>query len=118
MMKMQHFLLSAASRTLSLKAMYQIGEDKAYQTFCQLRWDNGEATCPRCGCCDTYGITTRRKFKCKGCNYQFSVTSGTIFASRKMSFTDLLTASITAKLMPRWKAARTKLSHILAACAG
>jgi transposase-like protein len=89
---MQHFLLSAASRTLSLKSIYQMGEDKAYQTFCEMRWDAGQATCPRCGCCDTYGITTRRKFKCKGCSYQFSVTSGTIFASRKMSFTDLLAA--------------------------
>jgi transposase-like protein len=37
-------------------------------------------------------IPTRRKFKCTGCYHQFSVTSGTIFASRKMSFTDLLAA--------------------------
>lgn len=89
---MQHFLLSAASRTLSLKGIYQMGEAKAYETFCQMRWEEGQATCPRCGCLDTYHISTRRKFKCKGCNYQFSVTSGTIFASRKMSFTDLLAA--------------------------
>ena len=41
---------------------------------------------------DAYSITTRRKFKCAGCYHQFSVTSGTIFASRKMSFTDLLAA--------------------------
>jgi transposase-like protein len=34
----------------------------------------------------------RRKFKCKGCGYQFSVTRGTIFASRKMAFVDLLAA--------------------------
>ncbi|MDP1700429.1 MAG: IS1595 family transposase [Aestuariivirga sp.] len=88
----QHFLLSAASRTLSLKGIYQMGEAKAYETFCQMRWEGGQATCPRCGCLDTYHISTRRKFKCKGCSYQFSVTSGTIFASRKMSFTDLLAA--------------------------
>ena len=29
----QHFLLSAASRTLSLKAIYKAGEDAAYETF-------------------------------------------------------------------------------------
>ena len=90
----QHFLLSAASRTLSLRSIYQKGEEAAYRTFCEMRWPetNGEAVCPRCGCCETYGITTRRKFKCKGCGHQFSVTSGTIFASRKMAFVDLLAA--------------------------
>jgi len=90
----QHFLLSAGARTLSLKAIYQAGEDKAYRTFCTLRWSltNGDPVCPRCGCLDAYAITTRRKFKCKACWHQFSVTSGTIFASRKMAFTDLLAA--------------------------
>ncbi len=48
--------------------------------------------CPRCDCAATYAIATRRKFKCKACGHQFSVTSGTIFASRKMSFMDLLAA--------------------------
>ena len=90
----QHFLLSAAARTLSLRAIYKAGEDAAYETFCKMRWPetNGEAVCPKCGSCETYSITTRRKFKCKGCGHQFSVTSGTIFASRKMAFVDLLAA--------------------------
>lgn len=90
----QHFLLSAASRTLSLRSIYKGGEAKAYETFCQMRWPetNGEAVCPRCGHDETYSITTRRKFKCKSCHHQFSVTSGTIFASRKMDFVDLLAA--------------------------
>ena len=59
-----------------------------------MRWPetDGEAICPRCGCCEAYNITTRRKFKCKACYHQFSVTSGTIFASRKMDFVDLLAA--------------------------
>ncbi len=90
----QHFLLSAASRTLSLRAIYKAGEEAAYQTFCEMRWPetNGEAVCPRCSHDETYKITTRRKFKCKACAHQFSVTSGTIFASRKMDFVDLLAA--------------------------
>jgi transposase-like protein len=90
----QHFLLSAASRTLSLRAIYKGGEDAAYETFCKMRWPetDGEAVCPRCGHDETYKITTRRKFKCKSCGHQFSVTSGTIFASRKMDFVDLLAA--------------------------
>ena len=90
----QHFLLSASARTLSLKEIYAAGEDAAYATFRKIRWaeTDGEAVCPRCGCCDAYTIATRRKFKCKGCGHQFSVTSGTIFASRKLSFVDLLAA--------------------------
>lgn len=90
----QHFLLSAQSRTLSLKDIYKGGEDKAYETFCRIRWaeTHGEAVCPRCGHNEAYKITTRRKFKCKACHHQFSVTSGTIFHSRKLDFTDLLAA--------------------------
>lgn len=90
----QHFLLSAASKTLKLKDIYKAGEDAAYRKFCEIRWPEteGDAICPRCGCIETYDISTRRKFKCKACHHQFSVTSGTIFASRKMEFVDLLAA--------------------------
>jgi transposase-like protein len=90
----QHFLLSAAARTLSLKQVFSMGEDRAYETFKLMRWPetDGEAVCPRCGCVETYDIATRRRFKCVACYHQFSVTSGTIFASRKLSFTDLLAA--------------------------
>ena len=92
----QHFLLSAAARTLSLRSVYQGGEDKAYETFCRMRWaeTEGKPICPRCGGLDAYTISTRRKFKCKMCGHQFSVTSGTIFASRKMPFVVLLAAIV------------------------
>lgn len=90
----QHFLLSAKARTLSLKAVFRMGEEAAYDAFCEMRWPEteGAAVCPRCGCCESYVISSRRKFKCVACYHQFSVTSGTIFASRKLSFTDLLAA--------------------------
>lgn len=93
---MQHFLLSAAARTLSLKQVFRMSETEAYETFCQLRWpeNDGEAVCPKCGCTETYNITSRRRFKCVACYHQFSVTSGTIFASRKLSFVDLLAAIV------------------------
>lgn len=69
-----------------------MGEAAAYNTFRKIRWSetDGEAVCPQCGCTETYDITTRRKFKCKTCHHQFSVTSGTIFHSRKLDFVDLL----------------------------
>lgn len=90
----QHFLLSAAARTLNLKTIYKDGEAAAYETFKRLRWPEtqGEPICPDCGCVEIYEITTRRRFKCAACYKQFSVTSGTIFASRKLAFVDLLAA--------------------------
>lgn len=90
----QHFLLSAAARTLSLRAIFSEGEDAAYRRFRRLRWPetDGAPICPACGCLDVYDLTTRRRFKCAACHRQFSVTSGTIFASRKLSFVDLLGA--------------------------
>jgi transposase-like protein len=96
-MAMQHFLLSAKARTLSLRQVFRMSDDEAYDTFCQLRWPetDGEAVCPKCSCAETYNITTRRRFKCVACHHQFSVTSGTIFASRKLSFVDLLGAIAT-----------------------
>lgn len=89
-----HFLLSAAARTLSLKAIYKGGEDAAYQTFKRLRWPetDGEPVCPGCGCLDHYDISTRRRFKCAGCGKQSSVTSGAILASHKLAFSDLCAA--------------------------
>jgi transposase-like protein len=90
----QHFLLSAQARTLSLKEVYQAGEDAAYITFCKLRWPDtdGSPRCPRCNGAKAYDLSTRRRFKCAACHHQFSVTSGTIFACRKLSFVDLLAA--------------------------
>ena len=88
----QHFLLSAKSRDLSLKKIYKMGESAAYDLFRAIRWPEteGGAVCPKCGCCESYDISTRRKFKCKGCHHQYSVTSGTILHSRKLDFVDLL----------------------------
>lgn len=86
--------LKASARTLSLKDCYAMGEDGAYALFRKLRWPetDGAPVCPKCGHGEAYEITTRRKFKCKACHAQFSVTSGTIFASRKLPFTDMLAA--------------------------
>lgn len=90
----QHFLLSAAARTLKLRDIYRMPDEAAFEAFKAIRFaeNGGEAFCPACGCVETYAITTRRKWKCAGCHKQFSVTSGTIFASRKMAFVDLLAA--------------------------
>jgi transposase-like protein len=70
-------------------------DEEAHKTFVTIRWsDNGgQPYCPKCGCVAVYARTGRPLWKCKGCTHEFSVTSGTIFASRKMPIRDLLLAA-------------------------
>ena len=90
----QHFLLSTKARTLSLANVLRLSDDEAWESFKAIRWaeNNGEAFCPKCGCTACYFFKTRRVWKCKGCNAEFSATSGTIFASRKLAVRDILAA--------------------------
>jgi transposase-like protein len=90
----QHFLLSSAARSLSLAKVARMSEEEARDAFRLIRWSatNGEPVCPRCQCAAVYAYETRPLFKCKACSHQFSVTSGTIFASRKLPVRDYLMA--------------------------
>lgn len=90
----QHFLLSKSARSLSLAQVARMSDEEARQTFQAIRWsDNaGQPYCQRCGCVAVYSYASRPIFKCKGCNHQFSVTSGTIFASHKLPIRDYLLA--------------------------
>ncbi len=71
-----------------------MSDEEAHDAFRVIRWcdTGGEPVCPRCSCKAVYGFKTRKLWKCKACNHQFSVTSGTIFASRKLSIRDYLLA--------------------------
>jgi len=90
----QHFLLSAAARTLSLVRVARMADEEARATFRMIRWadTNGEPVCPACGCLACYELRVRPLFKCQGCGKQFSVTSGTIFHGRKLPVRDYLLA--------------------------
>ncbi len=90
----QHFLLSAKARTLSLASIYRAGEEKAYETFRNLRWQetNGEAVCPRCGGPKPTRFRRGASSSARPAITNSRVTSGTIFAVRKMAFVDLLAA--------------------------
>jgi len=90
----QHFLLSPASKTLSLKKVMRMSEVEARAAFRNIRWaeTDGQPVCPKCGCEESYDLATRQVYKCKACYKQVSITSGTIFASRKMEVRDILAA--------------------------
>ena len=90
----QHFLLSAAARSLSLRTVARMTDEEAHAAFVAIRWSDNEGKpyCPKCGCVALYARQARPLWKCKGCAHEFSVTSGTIFASRKMAIRDILLA--------------------------
>jgi transposase-like protein len=90
----QHFLLSAKARTLSLASVARMSEEEAREAFKAIRWSDNEGKpyCPKCGCADVWACRNRPLWQCKGCDHQFSVTSGTIFANRKLAIRDILLA--------------------------
>ena len=90
----QHFLLSPAARTLSMTKVLRMTDRQAETAFRSIRWSetNGEPVCPRCSGTDHYNLKSRPVWKCKACAKQFSLTSGTIFHSRKLTLRDILGA--------------------------
>lgn len=71
-------------------------EDDARAAYRAVRFaDNGgEPFCPDpdCRSLAVYEFKSRPIFKCKACGKQFSLTSGTLFAGRKLYFQDILLA--------------------------
>jgi len=85
----QHFLLSAAARSLNLATVMRMSDDEVEAVFKRLRWQstNGEPVCPHCGGVEPYEYqrpSGSPLFRCKACRKDFSITSGTLFASRKL----------------------------------
>src|SRR5829696_7011913 len=67
-------------RTLQEAIVHFSDLDMATEYVAKLRWPDGPV-CPRCGTLDEkhYYLKTRRLWKCRACNKQFSVKVGTIF---------------------------------------
>jgi transposase-like protein len=85
----QHFLLSRAAKTLSLASVFTMKDAEAETAFRAIRWaeTNGEPVCPFCGSLDAYDCRRLKgapRFRCRGCKKDFSITSGTLFASHKL----------------------------------
>lgn len=59
--------------------MNKFGDEQKCRAYLEgLRWPNG-VTCPRCKHEKVYRIVDRPQFVCASCEYQFSVTTGTLF---------------------------------------
>jgi transposase-like protein len=85
----QHFLLSRRAKTLSLASVFRMSDEEAETTFRQVRWSDtqGEPVCPYCGSLTVYDCRRPNgapRYRCKDCGKDFSITSGTLFASHKL----------------------------------
>ncbi|HTE21147.1 MAG TPA: transposase [Armatimonadota bacterium] len=91
----QHFLLTAAARTVSLKQILRMEEAEAWTLFCTIRWPetDGAPVCPRCGCPTCWAWPRPNgapRFRCSACRRDFSPTSGTLFAFHKLEIRGLM----------------------------
>src|SRR5258707_5751280 len=85
----QHFLLSSRAKTLTLASVARMSDEEAEDAFRKIRWasNNGNPFCPKCGCTIVYDCRRANgtaRWRCKACRHSFSITSGTLFHSRKM----------------------------------
>ena len=85
----QHFLLSRNAKTLSLATVFRMSDAEAETAFRKVRWSetDGEPVCPKCGALEAYAFRRAGaplRFECCACRKEFSITSGTLFASHKL----------------------------------
>jgi len=97
--KGQHFLLTAAARTLSLGTVLRLSDRAAEALFAAIRWPNtqGKPVCPHCECPTCYECrrpSGAPRWRCKGCRKDFSLTSGTLFAFHKLPLQVYLAAIV------------------------
>jgi transposase-like protein len=88
-----HFLNTPAARSLSIAQVLRLSDEDAFDVFKRLRFseNGGEPFCPHCGVAKVYTLAeTPPRWKCAGCRKKFSVTSGTLFHSRKLAIRDYL----------------------------
>src|ERR1700709_1084961 len=93
----QHFLLSAAARSLSLAKVMRVSDTGVENVFLRLRWPDtdGKPVCPDCGCPTCYvcrRVGGRPRWRCTACRHDFSLTSGTLFAWHKLPLRSYLLA--------------------------
>jgi transposase-like protein len=93
----QHFLLSKEAKTLSLATVFRMSDADAEMTFRKLRWNEteGAPVCPSCGGLNAYECRRPNgalRFRCRACQRDFTITSGTLFASHKLPLRGYLAA--------------------------
>lgn len=81
-----------ALTTLVDAVRYFSDPDNCLKFFIPIRWPNG-ITCPHCAGKDHAFIASRRIWRCKGCNKQFSVKIGTVMEDSPLGLDKWLTGT-------------------------
>lgn len=86
------FSQTKAYRQFNTKYFMGLTEEQARELFTKLRWGSTTVMpCTSCGTVDKHYVRkSRNQWRCKHCFTDFSVTTGTPFLNRKMSFKDIL----------------------------
>lgn len=84
--------MSREAVSLSLLDVLRWSETECLEWLINARWGGRDTiACPHCGTtCRHYWRPRERRWKCAGCDSAFSVTSGTVFANRKLPLRDLI----------------------------
>jgi transposase-like protein len=92
----QHFLLSRTAKSLTLAQVFRMTDAEAEAMFRRIRWpDAGDPVCSHCGSLTVYECrrpSGAPRWRCKDCGKDFSITSGTLFASHKLPLRGYLAA--------------------------
>lgn len=84
---------------LSIATVLRMSDEEAEKVFAGIRWaeTSGKAICPKCECPTCYECRRPNgalRFRCKACRKDFSLTSGTLFASHKLPLRMYLAAIV------------------------
>ena len=93
----QHFLLTRPAKSLTLAQVFRLTDAQAETEFRVVRWPatDGAPVCPECGGLNAYECRRPNgalRFRCRECRRDFSLTSGTLFASHKLPLRSYLAA--------------------------
>lgn len=99
----QPFCQSARYRAVNLYEISALSEDEAFEMLVEFRWGSRDTvTCPHCGLIHRhYYRRDRRRWRCKDCHGEWSLTSGTPFQDHKLTFHKLLVAIVLFVSSPK-----------------
>lgn len=110
----QHFSQSKKSRTFPARDLESMSDDDVWKLFKRVRWSetDGKPACPKCQHGESIWLANQRRWKCKECRHQYSVTSSTILAYKRMDIREVFRAARMFAMMPKGLSA-IAISHEL-----
>ncbi len=88
--------MSRAAVNLSIDEVYNLDDKECREILTEVRFGGPDTVrCPKCGTIDRHcWRALERRWKCSGCEKAFSLTSGTVFAWRKIRLQDLFAGAL------------------------